>query len=138
MTDVLTEAQRRYCMSRIRGKNTKPEMIVRRLLFALGYRYRLHVSGLPGSPDLVFPGRKKVIFVHGCFWHRHNCKYGRVTPKTRKQFWAEKLEKNRQRDIRNRAELRKMGWDVLTAWECQLWNPEKLKKLERRLVKFLG
>lgn len=137
MADVLTEEQRRYCMSRIKGRNTKPEMITRNLVFALGYRYRLHVRKLPGSPDLVFPGRKKVIFVHGCFWHRHNCRYGRVVPQTRKQFWMKKLETNRQRDKKNRAALRKLGWNVLTVWECQTRNTLKLQKLFETVSKFL-
>ena len=83
MVDVLTPKQRQFCMSRIQGKDTRPEMVVRRMVHALGYRYRLHVRSLPGCPDLVFPSREKVIFVHGCFWHRHNCRYGRVRPATR-------------------------------------------------------
>lgn len=113
-------------MSRIRGKDTKPEMIVRRLVHAAGYRYRLHRRDLPGCPDLVFPGRAKVIFVHGCFWHHHRCQYGRPVPKTRKPFWKKKFEENRDRDRKNRRALRRRGWDVLVVWECQTGDPDKL------------
>ena len=134
MVDVLTPKQRKFCMSRIQGKDTKPEMVVRRLVHGAGYRYRLHVRGLPGCPDMVFPGRRKVIFVHGCFWHRHHCRYGRVRPATRKKFWHDKLEGNRERDRRNRRELKKQGWKVLVVWECQTRKPEKLKK---RIEEFL-
>ena len=135
MPDVLTPEQRRFCMSRIQGRDTKPEMIVRRMLHALGYRYRLHVRALPGTPDLVFPSRGKIIFVHGCFWHRHNCRYGRVRPATRREFWRRKLEGNQQRDRQTRRKLRRMGWDVLTVWECQTRAPDVLLG---RLVRYLG
>jgi len=121
-------------MSRIRGKDTKPEMIVRRLVHAAGYRYRLHRRDLPGCPDLVFPGRGKVIFVHGCFWHRHRCRYGRSMPSTRKAFWKRKLEANRARDRKNRRALRRQGWDVFVVWECQTKRPDWLLP---RLVNFL-
>lgn len=134
MADVLTTEQRKYCMSRIRGKDTKPEMIVRRLIHSLGCRYRLHVRSLPGCPDLVFPHRKKVIFVHGCFWHRHNCRYGRVKPSTRKKFWQAKLEGNKERSKRDRRSLQKQGWRVLTIWECQTKKPNKVID---RIVDFL-
>lgn len=134
MADVLTPEQRHYCMSSIRGKDTKPELLVRRLMHALGYRYRLHVAALPGSPDIVFPSRRKVIFVHGCFWHRHRCHLGQVSPRTRREFWHQKFERNRQRDIVNRRRLRRQGWDVLMVWECQTKEPERLLG---RLVPFL-
>ena len=134
MVDVLTPKQRKYCMSRIQGKDTQPEMIVRKMVHALGYRYRLHVRSLPGCPDLVFPSRQKVIFVHGCFWHRHNCKYGKVRPATRKAFWQKKLEGNKERDKKNRRKLRKQGWEILTIWECQTRKPENLIE---RIVKYL-
>ncbi len=134
MVDVLTKEQRSLCMSRIRGKDTKPEMIVRRMLHALGYRYRLHRRDLPGCPDLVFSGRQKVVFVHGCFWHRHRCKYGQVSPATRPKFWERKLMGNKARDARNRKELRRLGWDVLVVWECQTREPETMIK---RIVRFL-
>ena len=137
MVDVLTKSQRQYCMSRIRGKDTKPEMIVRRLIHAMGYRYRLHRRDLPGCPDVVFPGRRMIIFVHGCFWHRHNCRLGRPAPRTRPKFWKDKLDGNKQRDVRNRKALRCLGWQVLTIWECQT-NPSKIDKLTDRLRAFLG
>ncbi len=114
-------------MSRVRGKNTKPEMAVRRLIHGMGYRYRLHAADLPGRPDLVFRKRKKVIFVHGCFWHRHpGCKLTR-TPKSRVQFWRNKLEANHERDLRNQEKLRADGWKVLVVWECEIGETEALK-----------
>lgn len=135
MVDVLTDNQRKYCMSQIKGKNTKPEMIVRRLVYSLGYRYRLHVKSLPGNPDLVFSSRKKVIFVHGCFWHRHNCKYGKPKPATRKNFWEKKLQGNVQRDKVNIIELEKQGWKVLVIWECEIKNIENVME---RIINFLN
>lgn len=121
-------------MSRIRGKNTKPEMAVRRKLHAMGYRYRLHVHSLPGTPDLVFPGRRKIIFVHGCFWHRHQgCQYAAV-PKTRPEFWQEKFRQNVERDKKAIDELNAGDWDVLIVWECEVKN---LELLQERLRKFL-
>ena len=132
--DILTKKQRHQCMSAIRNKNTKPEMIVRRLVHSLGYRYRLHGRGLPSKPDLIFPSRLKVIFVHGCFWHRHSCSKGRSRPSTRAKFWREKLEENKERDRRNLRKLRKEGWKVLVIWECQTKNSEKLIS---KLKKFL-
>jgi DNA mismatch endonuclease (patch repair protein) len=126
MVDVLTKKQRSYNMSRIKGKDTKPELVVRKIVHMLGYRYRLHVSNLPGKPDIVLPRHKKVIFVHGCFWHVHNCKYGRVKPATRRKFWETKLKGNKERDKIKLRELRKNGWSVTTIWECQTRKPEKL------------
>ncbi len=124
--DTLTPAQRSERMSRVRSKNTKPEMVIRRLVHRMGFRYRLHVRDLPGNPDLVFPSRGKIIFVHGCFWHRHGtCKFTRW-PKSKLNFWKPKLEKNRQRDQLIRRRLRKEGWRVLVLWECQLNRPEAL------------
>lgn len=121
-------------MARVRGKNTQPELIVRKLLFAAGYRYRLHVRTLPGSPDLTFPGRKKVIFVHGCFWHLHaNCNRSRM-PKSRVEFWSEKLNANKTRDARISDALIRSGWKVLVIWECEL---DDLVALEERLKTFL-
>lgn len=116
-------------MSRVRGRDTKPEMLVRRLTHGMGYRYRLHRRGLPGSPDLVFPSRMKVIFVHGCFWHQHldpGCKLARL-PKSKLDFWGPKLETNRERDERNLVLLAELGWDVLVIWECQTKNREELQ-----------
>lgn len=124
-------------MSRVRGRDTKPEMLVRRLTHGMGYRYRLHRRGLPGSPDLVFPSRMKVIFVHGCFWHQHSdsgCKLARP-PKSKLDFWGPKLETNRERDERNIVSLGELGWDVLIIWECQTKDREKL---QARIGEFLG
>lgn len=121
MADSLTPEARSALMSRIRGKNTKPEMFVRRLVHGMGYRFRLHRKDLPGKPDLVFPRLKKVIFMHGCFWHYHDdpdCKSARI-PKSNQAFWKPKLEGNRARDKINEAKLRELGWEVMVIWECQ-------------------
>jgi DNA mismatch endonuclease (patch repair protein) len=135
MVDSIDQAARSALMSRIRGKNTRPELIVRKLVYAAGYRYRLHVRKLLGSPDLVFAGRKKVIFVHGCFWHLHdNCKGARI-PKTRVEFWREKLHGNKLRDERTAETLRLAGWDVLVVWECELSDLDVLECIVRE---FLG
>jgi len=134
--DTLNPAARSERMSRVRAKNTKPELAVRRLVYGLGYRYRLHARELPGSPDLVFRRRKKVIFVHGCFWHRHaakGCTLARV-PKSRIDFWLAKLEGNQKRDLANIRKLRKDGWKVLQIWECELPN---LDRVQRRLDLFI-
>jgi len=120
--DSLSTAARSERMSRVRGKDTATELTVRRLVHALGYRFRLHRRDLPGTPDLVFPGRRKVIFVHGCFWHRHpdpDCKLARM-PKSRQEFWRPKLEGNRARDLRQETALVEAGWGVMTVWECEL------------------
>lgn len=120
--DTLTPEQRSERMSRVRGRDTKPEMVVRRLVHAMGYRYRLHRSDLPGKPDLVFPSRRKVIFVHGCFWHWHDvptCRGARM-PKSRTEYWSEKLQRNIDRDERNLLQLRAEGWGALIVWECEV------------------
>ena len=117
-------------MSRIRGRDTAAEMTVRRLVHGMGYRYRLHRRDLPGCPDLVFVTRRKVIFVHGCFWHRHTdsaCKLARL-PKSRLDFWGPKLARNRQRDLEKQEELRAAGWDFIVLWECQINNVASLKE----------
>ena len=119
MPDPLTPEQRSRCMSRIRGKDTKPEMIVRRGLHALGLRYRLHDRQLPGSPDLVFPGRQAAIFIHGCFWHGHDCPMFRL-PSTRTDFWSAKIGRNRERDAQALEGLHTEGWRSLVIWECAL------------------
>ncbi|NPT36263.1 very short patch repair endonuclease [Paraburkholderia xenovorans] len=135
MADTLTPAQRSKRMSLIRGKNTGPELAVRKLVYAAGYRYRLHSIKLPGRPDLVFHGRRKVIFVHGCFWHRHEgCRLARL-PKSRLEFWGEKLEGNKRRDMRNQEALVEIGWSVLVVWECELADE---KALIERIRAFLG
>ncbi|MFZ5897607.1 MAG: very short patch repair endonuclease [Bacillota bacterium] len=127
-TDTLSPQERSERMRRVRAKDTKPELVVRRLVYSMGYRYRLHGRNLPGHPDLVFPGRKKVIFVHGCFWHRHEgCARCRL-PKSKLDFWQPKLEGNKARDIANQARLREMGWDFLVVWECELKDLEALKR----------
>ena len=118
--DRLTPDRRSYLMSRIKSKDTLPELTVRRALHALGYRYRLHGKHLPGRPDLVFASRKKVIFVHGCYWHGHECRYGRAQSKSNQEFWQKKLMANRLRDQRNVLQLLAGGWTVHTVWECQI------------------
>ena len=128
--DVLTTEQRRLNMSRIRGKDTKPEMLLRRGLHAAGLRFRLHGTKLPGKPDLVFPGRKKVIFVHGCFWHSHGGCHNARIPKSRSDFWMSKLESNKERDERNVHALMDEGWEVLVIWECELRDPELLNRIK--------
>lgn len=125
MADVHTPAQRSANMAAIKGKHTKPEMIVRRLLHRRGYRYLLH-GRLPGKPDLVFPSRRKVIFVHGCFWHMHSCGYGMVVPSTRTDFWQAKRSGNVRRDESNCRRLRDAGWVSLVVWECETKQPEEL------------
>jgi DNA mismatch endonuclease (patch repair protein) len=119
MADVFTLTKRREIMRRIRGRDTAPEMTVRRLVHALGYRYRLHMRDLPGKPDLVFASRRRVILVHGCFWHRHCCRKGRSLPATRRRFWQVKLSGNQKRDSIQRRALQRLGWSVLIVWECQ-------------------
>ena len=120
MTDTLTQQERSERMSRIRGKDSASEMRLRRMIHGMGFRYRLHVKTLPGTPDLVFPARKAVIFMHGCFWHRHqDCRLARM-PKSRVAYWREKLEANRRRDDENVRRLNELGWSVLVVWECQM------------------
>lgn len=136
MTDTLTRAARSERMSRIKGKHTKPELMIRRLLHSLGYRYQLHRNDMAGKPDLVFSKRRKVIFVSGCFWHRHgdsNCSLARL-PRTRLDFWLPKLGRNAQRDSENLELLRQAGWKSLTVWECELRDMDAVK---RKVVGFL-
>jgi len=135
MPDVHTKAQRSFNMSRIKGKDTKPELIVRSFVHGLGFRFCLHRKDLPGKPDIVLPRHKKVVFVHGCFWHMHNCRYGRVTPKTRAEFWQTKRKGNVERDKKNLRKLRKLGWKVLVIWECQTRKPHQLMS---KLQEFLS
>ncbi len=134
MSDVHTPEQRHRNMAAIRSKGTKPEMAVRRLVHAMGYRFRLHRADLPGTPDLVFRSRMKVIFVHGCFWHMHKCRYGKVTPKTNAKFWQKKRESNVVRDTKCSKDLRVAGFKSMIAWECQTRN---LKRLGDRIGLFL-
>lgn len=128
-------AVRRRTMQAVKSKDTSPEMRVRRLLHARGYRYRLHGKELPGRPDLVFPGRRKVIFVHGCFWHGHDCARGARVPKSNTAYWVGKVGRNRARDVRTRGQLKAAGWKVLTLWECELKDEASAL---RRLTRFLA
>ncbi len=136
MVDVHTTEQRSFNMSRIRSRNTTPEMIVRSLVHQLGYRFRLHRRDLPGTPDLVFPSHRKVIFVHGCFWHMHRCRYGRVVPKTNYDFWQQKRMSNVLRDRRHCRALKALGWDILILWEC--WTRDVDRQVLPRVQAFLA
>lgn len=134
MKDESSEARSRQ-MATVRSKNTKPEMKVRRLVFSMGYRYRLHASNLPGKPDLVFASRKKIIFIHGCFWHRHEgCKLA-TTPASNQEYWLPKFQRNVERDRESLEVLNKLGWDVLVVWECQL---KDVSNLTEKLRSFLN
>lgn len=124
-------------MSRVRSADTRPEMTVRSALHGLGYRYRLHMKGLPGTPDLVFPARQKVLFVHGCFWHGHSCRMGQASSKTHVEFWDNKIRQNMSRDRHTIAALRRLGWGVAVVWECQLKKRNGDKWLSR-IARFLG
>ncbi|MEY9562246.1 very short patch repair endonuclease [Sinorhizobium fredii] len=130
-----TAQHRSWTMSQVKSKDTSPEMTVRRLLHSMGYRYRLHGKNLPGKPDLVFAGRKKVIFIHGCFWHGHDCKRGARIPSTRQDYWLAKVGRNKERDARNVSSLEQAGWSVLTVWECELKDRVALAAC---LTQFLG
>ena len=134
LADKFSPEMRSKVMAAVRQRDTVPEMYVRRMLHGMGYRYRLHRRDLPGSPDLVFPSRKKVVFVHGCFWHGHTCPKGAL-PKTRLDFWRTKIQKNRKRDARTLAQLQKIGWQAITVWQCELADRASLK---HRLVRFLA
>jgi DNA mismatch endonuclease (patch repair protein) len=135
VADHVNPAKRSLIMASVRSRDTKPELAVRKMVHALGYRYRLHSKTLPGKPDLVFPSRRKIVLVHGCFWHRHRrCKYT-TTPKTRVDYWEDKFSTNIARDKRTLQNLKKMGWAVATVWQCELKNPERLA---RRLDDFLS
>lgn len=136
MADIWSKEKRSYVMSRIRSKDTKPEKKVRSLLHQMGYRFRLHVKSLPGQPDIVFPKYKKVIFVHGCFWHLHKgCRDGTI-PKTQHAKWKTKLEHNVQRDKDNIRQLRKEGWMAIVIWECDV--EKRLIKVENSIARFLS
>jgi len=135
MTDTLTPEERSERMSRVRDRGGEAEMTVRRLVHSLGYRYRLHVSGLPGKPDILLPRHRKIIFVHGCFWHRHeDCRLARL-PKSRLDFWLPKLRRNRERDMDVIRKLSGLGWSVLVVWECEVRDRGKLIE---KLTSFLG
>lgn len=121
-------------MRRIRKTDTKPEMIVRRLLHGMGYRYRLHAKDLPGNPDIVLPRHRTVILVHGCFWHRHDCPDGRKLPRSKPEYWGPKLERNRRRDEVNIHRLRELGWNVMVIWECQARQADEVIETLRQLM----
>jgi len=136
LADTISKEQRSANMSRIRGKNTQPELAVRRMARELGHPgYRLHRKNLPGRPDLVWVGRGIALFVHGCFWHGHHCVHGSRRPKSNQGYWLPKIEQNQARDLRNIRKLRRWGWRVMTVWECELRKPEVLR---RRLTRFLA
>ena len=132
--DVFSREKRSQIMSRVSGKNTKPELVVRSLLHKMGYRFRLHRKDLPGKPDIALPKYKKVIFVHGCFWHGHTDCPRSKRPTTNKKFWRKKLDKNRERDKASIDNLKELGWDVLVVWTCEVNNVFKLKS---KLLSFL-
>lgn len=137
MTDIFTKQKRSEIMSNISGKNTKPEIIIRKLAHSLGYRFRLHKKNLPGKPDIVFPKYKKVIFVNGCFWHGHkNCKRSKL-PTTNKKFWKEKIENNKKKDAADYRKLRKLGWDYLVIWQCRI-KTSNYKSLKSKIDSFLS
>jgi DNA mismatch endonuclease (patch repair protein) len=127
MSDVFTPAERSAVMRRVKGRDTTPEMVVRRALTRLGARYRLHRKDLPGSPDVAMPGRRLAVFVHGCFWHGHDCARGARVPKQNRDYWLAKVARNRARDGDNRAALAAMGWRVETLWECELKDAAALE-----------
>jgi len=133
--DTFRPGQRSEVMRRVRAFDTEPEMAVRRFVHGLGFRYRLHRRELPGNPDLVFPKLRKIIFVHGCFWHGHHCRAGRNRPNSNTGYWIPKLDRNKSRDRRNRRKLKRLGWDVLVVWECQLKRSERVAG---RIAKFLS
>ncbi len=129
--DVHSPEQRSYNMSRIKGRNTKPELLVRKWLWSRGYRYRLHRKDLPGKPDIVFPRQRKAVFVHGCFWHKHDCKYF-TWPRTNREFWKKKINENVRRDQKNYKAMMADGWNYFIVWECQVRgeNPEVFDQLK--------
>ncbi len=129
MPDNLSQADRSKCMSRISSRDTKPELLVRKCLHQFGFRYRLHRQDLPGCPDIVLPRLKKIVFVHGCFWHKHRCRYGRVVPKTNRAYWENKRQGNVQRGRKDIHLLKRLGWDVLVVWECWTRDASKLEEL---------
>jgi DNA mismatch endonuclease (patch repair protein) len=134
MTDSLTPERRSWNMGRIRAKDTRPEVFVRQLAHALGFRFRLHRKDLPGTPDLVFPGRRKVIFVHGCFWHGHSCREGLRRPRSNQDYWLPKITRNQARDLEHLNKLIELGWESLVIWECEISDPA----LPERIQLFLG
>ena len=139
MTDVFSEEQRSYVMSRVGSKNTKPELLVRSFLHRVGFRFRIHGRKLPGNPDLVLPKHQTVVFVHGCFWHRHKDCRRATMPASRVEFWKDKFDKNVARDRKNLALLKETGWRAIVLWECEITNvkgrEERLAKLAEEILK---
>ncbi len=136
MTDIFSKQKRSKIMSKISGKETKPEILVRKFLFSHGFRYRKNDKRYPGKPDIVLPKYKTIIFIHGCFWHGHNCPAGKL-PETNKSFWTKKIFGNIERDKRNKQELKKLGWNVITIWQCELKNTKIRIKTLNRLINTL-
>jgi len=134
VADVLSKSDRAKNMRAIRGKDTNPELMVRRYLHNMGYRYRLHDGSLPGKPDIVFASRRKVVFVNGCFWHSHSCRFGQVQPSTNAQFWSTKRSRTIERDLEQRLELERRGWTWFDLWECETRKDERWDEL----LEFLG
>jgi DNA mismatch endonuclease (patch repair protein) len=131
-----TPESRSRIMRAVKGHDTSLEMAIRRLIYSMGYRYRLHSKDLPGKPDIVFPSRRKVLFIHGCFWHGHDCKRGARVPKTNREYWEKKIARNKARDAKNKAALQSMGWDVLIIWECQTKDEAALKSILTSFLDF--
>lgn len=132
--DTLSQNRRSKLMSRVRAKDTKPELLVRKVLTKQGFRYRLHRTDLPGKPDVVIPRLGVALFVHGCFWHRHTCPKGTTMPQDNGEFWRTKLARNVERDMRNQNALRQLGWKVVVVWECEMRDPDRLPRLLRNLL----
>ena len=126
--DSVSPEKRSWVMAQVKGRNTRPEKVVRSILYSMGYRFRLQRKDLPGKPDIVLPKYQAALFVHGCYWHRHDCPNGQRLPKSRLEFWLPKLEGNRERDIQKQALLREQGWNVLIIWECQLRGADTLRE----------
>jgi len=137
MSDIFTKQKRSEIMSKISGKETKPEILVRKFLFANGFRYRKNDKRYPGKPDIILPKYKIIIFIHGCFWHGHNCPAGKL-PETRKKFWETKIKGNIERDNRNITDLGKQGWKVLTIWQCELKNKKVIENTFKQLTNALN
>lgn len=135
MADWMTSRQRSRNMAAIRSKHTKPELLVRKLVFSMGYRYRLHVAKLPGKPDLVFRRSRKIIEVRGCFWHRHTCRDGKRVPGSNQDYWIAKIKRNRERDAANQKQLVKDGWTILVIWECETKDVNQLRIQLRQFLR---
>lgn len=131
--DIISKQKRSEIMSKVKCKNTKPEILIRKALFAKGFRYRINVKALPGTPDIVLKKNRTIIFVHGCFWHGHDCKYGKY-PSSNAEFWKEKQERNKERDQKKIKELQELGWNVIVIWECEIKNKKMQQKTYDRVI----